>query len=108
MDYIEVLGYVAISLSTMRYIPQIFKLINTRSAEDLSWGMINFTLLSQVLTIAYSYIKYLYPVFITQLLSFFLSIVISIQKIYYDKKNDDTDSKDTDSEDTLFLYTNPY
>ena len=36
----DVLGYVAGALTTFAFLPQVLRIVRTRSAADVSWGMI--------------------------------------------------------------------
>ena len=36
----DVLGYVAGALTTFAFLPQVLRIVRTRSAQDVSWGMI--------------------------------------------------------------------
>jgi len=35
----DVLGYLAGTLTTIAFVPQVVRIVRTRSAHDLSWGM---------------------------------------------------------------------
>jgi MtN3 and saliva related transmembrane protein len=36
----DVLGYLAGALTTLAFLPQVLRIVRTRSARDVSWGMI--------------------------------------------------------------------
>jgi MtN3 and saliva related transmembrane protein len=36
----DVLGYVAGALTTLAFLPQVLRIVRTRSAQDVAWGMI--------------------------------------------------------------------
>ena len=37
----DVLGYIAGALTTFAFLPQVLRIVRTRSAADVSWGMIS-------------------------------------------------------------------
>ena len=37
----DVLGYIAGALTTFAFLPQVLHIVRTRSAQDVSWGMIS-------------------------------------------------------------------
>jgi MtN3 and saliva related transmembrane protein len=37
----DVLGYIAGALTTFAFLPQVLRIVRTRSAQDVSWGMIS-------------------------------------------------------------------
>ena len=82
MDY---LGYLGGFFATVRYIPQITKIIKTKSSNDLSWGMLVMSLLAQGLTLIYSIDKVLLPIVIPLIIAIILTMILCVLKIIYDK-----------------------
>ena len=78
------IGYFAGFLSTVRYAPQIVKTHRSKSSKDLSWGMLNIAMISQMLTLLYGYLNYLYPIIIPNIIASIFSIIMIIQKMKYD------------------------
>ena len=71
----NVLGYLAGVFALVTFVPQIIKTLRTRSAEDLSFGMLVLTLLSIGLYLAYGILLRLYPVVIMLTLRLALVVV---------------------------------
>lgn len=71
----DVLGYVAGVFALVTFVPQILKTLRTRSAGDLSFGMLLLTLLTVGLYLAYGILLDLYPVVIMLTLRLALVVV---------------------------------
>tara|TARA_Y100000816_G_C26091002_1_gene576558 strand:- start:278 stop:577 length:300 start_codon:yes stop_codon:yes gene_type:complete len=84
IDYFDIIGYLGGFFATVRYIPQIIKVIKTGSSTDLSWGLLLMSLMAQVLTLIYTINKILLPIIIPLIVSLVLTIILSFLKVYYD------------------------
>ena len=84
---IEILGYISATLTTIAFLPQIIKTIQTKSAKDVSMGMFVLFTIGVFLWIIYGILTKTYPVLIANAVIFCLALIQIILKIKYDKKN---------------------
>lgn len=84
---IELLGYISATLTTIAFLPQIIKTIQTKSAKDVSMGMFVLFTIGVFLWIIYGILTKTYPVLIANAVIFCLALTQIILKIKYDKKN---------------------
>ncbi len=82
---IDFLGYVAATITTIAFLPQIIKTIKTKSAKDVSMGMFVLFTTGVFLWIIYGILTKTYPVLIANAVIFCLSVTQIILKIYYDR-----------------------
>ncbi|NEQ30922.1 MAG: hypothetical protein F6K04_07955 [Leptolyngbya sp. SIO4C5] len=83
MDTTTTLGLIAGSLTTIAYLPQLVKTWKTKSAEDISWGMLITLCLGISLWLVYgSYIHDL-PVICANVVTLALASIILGLKVYY-------------------------
>ena len=61
---IEILGYISATLTTIAFLPQIIKTIQTKSAKDVSMGMFVLFTIGVFLWIIYGILTRTYPVLI--------------------------------------------
>ena len=83
---IEILGYISATLTTIAFLPQIIKTIQTKSAKDVSMGMFVLFTIGVFLWIIYGILTKTYPVLIANAVIFCLALIQIILKIKYDKK----------------------
>ena len=83
---IEILGYISATLTTIAFLPQIIKTIQTKSAKDVSMGMFVLFTIGVFLWIIYGILTRTYPVLIANAVIFCLALTQIILKIKYDKK----------------------
>ncbi len=81
----NIIGYSASITSICITLPQTYKIIKTKSADDLSYFSIIISLISYILWIVYGILIKDYPIIITDCIMSILSILQLICKIYYDK-----------------------
>ena len=84
--YIEFFGYFAAVLTTLAFIPQLIKTLNTKKAEDVS-----LTTLIMFLTGVASWIIYgiqisSKPILTANIITFLLNFLILLFKLIYSKK----------------------
>jgi len=86
MNYVNLLGLLAGSFTTIAYVPEVLKVWKRKSAKDLSiiWLLALFAGVS--LWIAYGALIGSYPLVVTNLLADSLIVTIIALKIRYDKK----------------------
>ena len=84
---IDILGYISATLTTIAFLPQIIKTIQTKSAKDVSMGMFVLFTIGVFLWIIYGILTKTYPVLIANAVIFCLALAQILLKLKYDKKN---------------------
>ena len=82
---IDVLGYISATLTTIAFLPQIIKTVQTKSAKDVSMGMFVLFTIGVFLWIIYGILTRTYPVLIANAVIFCLALSQIILKIKYYK-----------------------
>ncbi|MBF0283467.1 MAG: SemiSWEET transporter [Magnetococcales bacterium] len=82
---IEWLGYLAGGLTAASFLPQVIRTWRTRSAADLSLGMLTLYLSSTVLWLVYGWLAKAWPVLATNIAIFFLAGMILGMKLTFGK-----------------------
>jgi len=85
LEILEIVGLVASGLSIASGLPQVLKLLRTRSAGDLSLATLGLQLVAHVLWIAYSLELRLWPVLMPNLFSFAVVATTATLKLTYDR-----------------------
>lgn len=83
MLYIELLGYIATTLSIISFLPQVIKIIKTKSTKDLSLMMYLILAFNQILWLIYAMFINSRPLIIGNSILFLLCSVILIYKLRY-------------------------
>lgn len=83
MDFITILGLVAGTLTTISFWPQLSKTWKTKSAGDLSLGMLLTFTTGVVLWLVYGLYLNALPIILTNLVTFLLTLTIVVLKIRY-------------------------
>jgi MtN3 and saliva related transmembrane protein len=65
MDIINLVGAAGGIVSSVTFLPQVIKIWKTKSAKDLSMGMLLFLVLNVSLWLLYGILTNLYPIIIT-------------------------------------------
>jgi MtN3 and saliva related transmembrane protein len=86
MDWIEVVGHIGAFLSSITFIPQVYKVWKTKSVEDLSLSMMLIVASSTMIWLVYGIAKMLWPVILANGFIFCLSLVMIYMKFAYSKK----------------------
>jgi MtN3 and saliva related transmembrane protein len=81
MTTTNLLGYAAGSMTTLAFVPQVLRTVRTRSANDLSWGMILIFILGVVLWLAYGLVLDSWPIILCNSLTLGLNLVIAAGKV---------------------------
>lgn len=84
MWYIDIWGYLGGFFACVRFVPQIYKAMKTKSTNDLSWGLLILSLLSQTCTITYSILIQSQPLVIPIAVALFITLNLSCLKYKYD------------------------
>ena len=79
----DLLGIAAGTLTTISFLPQVFRIVQTRSAHDISWGMFTVFASGTALWLAWGIAQGALPVIIANLVTLLLSIVIMALKWRY-------------------------
>ena len=82
---IDILGYVSATITTIAFLPQIIKTIETKSAKDVSMGMFVLFTVGVFLWVVYGFLTKTMPVLIANIVIFCLAVTQILLKIKYDK-----------------------
>lgn len=83
MDFVTVLGFIAGTLTTIAFWPQLSKTWKTKSADDLSLGMLLTFTTGVLLWLVYGLYLDALPIILTNLITFLLTLTILVLKIRY-------------------------
>ena len=83
---IDFLGYIAATITTIAFLPQIIKTVKSKSAKDVSMGMFVLFTTGVFLWIVYGVLTKTYPVLIANAVIFCLALTQIILKIKYDRE----------------------
>ena len=86
MDWIQVAGHVGAFLSSITFIPQVYKVWKTKSVQDLSLAMMLIVASSTLIWLVYGIALMLWPVILANGFIFFLSLLLIYFKFAYSKK----------------------
>jgi len=81
MDHVTLLGLTAGTLTTLSFLPQVIKTWKTRSTKDISTGMFIMFCTGIMLWALYGFAISSMPIIITNIITFFLALVILLLKI---------------------------
>lgn len=79
MDYIQIAGHIGAFLSSVTFIPQVYRVWKTKSANDLSMTMMIIVFTSTVIWLVYGVALMLWPV----ILANSVIAVLSLMLIYF-------------------------
>lgn len=83
---VEILGIIAGTLTTTSFLPQLIKIIKTKSAKDLSLGMFIIFTTGILLWLIYGILTKTLAIIIANSITFLIASTILILKVRYDKK----------------------
>lgn len=83
MNFIQILGLTAGSLTTAAFLPQVLKTWKTRSAKDLSLGMFSLFCLGVALWLVYGFMVNDIPVIAANLLTLMLASTLLFFKLRF-------------------------
>lgn len=86
MDRLTILGLVAATFTTFSFVPQLVKVVRTRSADDLSYGMFGAFSLGIVLWLIYGVLRDDLPVIVANAVTLLLSVAILGLKFIYARR----------------------
>lgn len=81
----ETLGLMAGTLTTASFVPQVWKIWSTRSARDLSWGMVAVFTAGTFLWLLYGIKVESVSITTANGITFALSLAICIMKLLFDR-----------------------
>ncbi|SKB31240.1 SemiSWEET family sugar transporter [Maribacter arcticus] len=83
MENIEILGLVAATLTTVAFVPQVYKTWKNKSVKDISLSMYTVLLMGLLLWIVYGFYINSLPIIAANIITATLSVLIVITKIEY-------------------------
>jgi MtN3 and saliva related transmembrane protein len=83
MDLTTVIGFVAGGLTTIAFIPQLVKTWKSRSAEDVSLGMLVIFCTGVALWLVYGLLIGAWPVILANIVTLVLALAILLLKVRY-------------------------
>jgi MtN3 and saliva related transmembrane protein len=83
MSHIDLLGYVAGALTTYAFWPQLQKTLSTKSAADVSLGMLTIFTTGVGLWLCYGVVLGAWPIILTNGVTLLLTSAILILKLRY-------------------------
>jgi len=83
---VEFFGYFAAVLTTLAFLPQLIKTLNTKKAEDVSSITLIMFLTGVLSWIIYGYKISSTPILIANIITFILNLLILIFKITFSRK----------------------
>ncbi|CAN5136031.1 hypothetical protein BH09BAC3_BH09BAC3_31760 [soil metagenome] len=86
MSWIEAIGHLGAFMSAVTFVPQVYKVWQTKSVNDLSLVMIFIVFASTIVWLVYAVALMLWPVIIANSIVCFLSVLLIYFKFAYQKK----------------------
>ena len=86
MNWIEIVGHTGAFLSSVTFIPQVYRVWKTKSATDLSMTMMLIVFTSTLIWLVYGIALMLWPVIVANSIICALSLMLIYFKIGYSRK----------------------
>ncbi|MBM3631817.1 MAG: PQ-loop repeat-containing protein [Alphaproteobacteria bacterium] len=83
-EHVDFLGFLAATLSAIALLPQIHQIWVTRSAKDISFGMLALLLSGSIVQMIYAVLTHQIPVIVTNCISITLRTLVLGCKLYMD------------------------
>ncbi len=83
MPDISLLGFVAGTLTTISFVPQVLKAWRTRRCEDISWGMLVGLAAGVSLWVVYGFVRREAPIIAANAVTLALVLVIVAMKVRF-------------------------
>ncbi|MFH0867732.1 MAG: SemiSWEET transporter [Candidatus Woesearchaeota archaeon] len=83
MTYIDIIGFLAGTFTTLALVPQAVKALKTKRTKDVSFGWILILTIGVSLWFTYGILINSFPIIIANGLTFILSLIVLILKIKY-------------------------
>lgn len=85
MDWIQIFGHVGAFLSSVTFIPQVYRVYKTKSVNDLSMTMMIIVFTSTMIWLVYGIALMLWPVILANSVIALLSLMLIYFKLIYSK-----------------------
>jgi len=82
---INLIGYVAATLTTISFLPQLIRVVKLRSARDISLGMFLIFSVGTLFWLIYGLLSHSLPVSIANAITLALSVSILVLKLRFDR-----------------------
>jgi MtN3 and saliva related transmembrane protein len=89
-QYAELIGYMAATLTTVSFLPQLIRVVKLKSARDISLGMFLIFTTGTLFWFIYGVLSNSAPVWVANGVTFVLSLSILILKLRFDRHATDT------------------
>ena len=86
-NYIDLFGFLAALLTTIAFLPQLYKTWKTKSADDVSLIMLILFITGLICWIIYGLKIQSIPILVANVVTFIFNFSILILKLSYNKKN---------------------
>tara|TARA_B100000945_G_scaffold233937_1_gene190228 strand:- start:150 stop:422 length:273 start_codon:yes stop_codon:yes gene_type:complete len=86
-NYIDLFGFLAALLTTIAFLPQLYKTWKTKSADDVSLIMLLLFIIGLICWIIYGLKINSIPIILANIITFIFNFLILILKITYSKNN---------------------
>ena len=83
MDYITAVGFLAATLTTISFFPQLLKVWRTKSTQDISLGTFSLTCTGIFLWFIYGALLENWPMIISNSFGFLQALIILLFKVKY-------------------------
>jgi MtN3 and saliva related transmembrane protein len=81
MNFIEVAGYMAATLTTAGFVPQVIKAVKTKQTKDISLWMYILMIIGIILWLVYGIFNVYWPIIIANAVTLLLVVPILILKM---------------------------
>jgi MtN3 and saliva related transmembrane protein len=85
MNWVELIGHVGALLSSITFIPQVYKAWKSKSVKDLSLTMILIVFISTIVWLVYAVSLMLWPVIVANTIVCVLSVLLMYFKFTFKK-----------------------
>tara|TARA_Y100001968_G_scaffold117116_1_gene106510 strand:+ start:504 stop:776 length:273 start_codon:yes stop_codon:yes gene_type:complete len=85
-NYIDLFGFLAALLTTIAFLPQLYKTWETKSADDVSLIMLILFIAGLIFWIIYGLKIHSTPILLANVITFIFNFSILILKLIYNKK----------------------
>ncbi len=85
MSFLEILGLTAGTITSVTFLPQVIQIWKTRSARDISWGMLALLMLGVSMWLAYGIIVKDIAIIYTNSMVLLMSLVMAYFKFRFNK-----------------------
>jgi MtN3 and saliva related transmembrane protein len=85
-QFANVIGYVAATLTTISFLPQLIRVVKLRSARDISLGMFLIFSVGTLFWFVYGVLAHSPPVWLANAVTLALSVSILVLKLRFDRR----------------------